>query len=97
MKERRGKRKLYYEDGKKTNCDYNRYNDYFILLCLKYLKRLTIDNISDFIEFFRIVISFILVLVLIMAAPISIPILVILEKDKLYKLHGSKISYKNEN
>ena len=96
-KEQRGERKLWYEDGKKSNCDYNKYNDYFINLCLIELKFLLFGNIDTILdgikEGFMFITGFMFLLLILITAPISVPIRVLMRKRELLYSYGREIDY----
>ena len=98
MKEQRGKRKLWYEDGKKTNCDYNRYNDYFFNLCIKdflgIIKSGSISTYECLRELLTFIIGFSFWILIIITFPISIPVRVLMNKRRLLYSYGRSIDYK---
>jgi len=97
MRERRGKKQLYYTDGKKDTCDYNVYNDNFLNNCINTFFELTVGNISDILECIKHLAQLILLIVVILTFPISIPVMatmrnrVIKKRNKLNELEEWKI------
>ena len=96
----KGKRKIIYNDeGKYVYCDYNNYNEYFVLLCFRQFTFIFFGGILSLLEpikeFIKFSYLFSLWLIVIILFPISIPIMVWREKKKIFKKYGVKIDYKN--
>lgn len=92
MREYRGKKKIIYENGKKIRCDYNRYNENFLIACYDRYVELISNYKNVLPELWESILTIIGIILLIISTfiPILIPFLVYNDKKRILKEHGIK-------